>query len=100
MLERSASPDEQFPGKSGQPVYDASGNQLGRIQGVTERGFEVDVRATTDLGPEQDPGQGIGEGYLVWRYDNCGEMGSLQQIPDTCPNRGVGREHLYASIED
>jgi hypothetical protein len=65
MSERSASPDEQSPGKSGQPVYDASGNQLGRIQGVTERGFEVDVRTTTDIGLGQDLGQSICEGYGV-----------------------------------
>ena len=55
MSEKFPFLDEQSSRKPGQPVYDAPGNQLGRIQGVTERGFEVDVCATTDVGLEQDP---------------------------------------------
>ena len=81
-------------------MYDSSGNRLGRIRSVSDRGFEVDAHADGDVTLEHDPGQGLGEGYLMWRCANCGEMGQLQRIPETCPNCGAGRKQLYAQLED
>jgi hypothetical protein len=76
-------------------VYDTGGNRSGRVQGFTEHGFEVEREDTSTVSFEHDPG-GFGEGYMMWRSSNCGEMGKLQSMPDTCPNCGYGAEFLYA----
>lgn len=83
----------------GQVVYDNQGNALGRIQGFTEHGFTVSVHEHVSL--EHEPGQGFGEGYLMWRCAQCGEMGELEKgIPESCPNCGAPEEDLYAWVED
>ena len=77
-------------------MYDTGGNRLGGGQGFTEHGFEVEREDTSTVSLEHDPGQRSGEGYMMWRSSNYGEVGKLQSMPDTCPNCGYGTEFLYA----
>jgi rubrerythrin len=117
--------------ESGTVVYDHDGDELGVISGMTAEGFEVSTReeieavderglaevgdpeaeseqaAKTNEGSlrtseqEQQPGQEFGEGYLMWRCDECGEMGELEDgMPEACPDCGAPKEELYAWEED
>lgn len=89
--------------KPGQRVYSADGTELGVVRGLTEDGFRVrlgeDVAA---LSLEHAPGGALGEGYVVWRCGDCGEMGALDAggLPEACPGCGAGREALYVPAED
>ncbi|WP_255196171.1 DUF7130 family rubredoxin-like protein [Halorarius litoreus] len=50
---------------------------------------------------EEVPGQSFGEGYLMWRCGECGEMGDLEDgFPETCPNCDAPKEELLYWIED
>lgn len=60
-------------------------------------GGEQGVEEPDDvLHPEDDPsqeehapGQEFGEGYIMWRCQDCGEMGELDEgLPTECPNCG------------
>jgi predicted RNA-binding Zn-ribbon protein involved in translation (DUF1610 family) len=100
---------------NGEPVFDAQGTELGVVTGATTDGFTVSiseaveyvepassgggpeaaVESTTDsdrhdIEPqEHDPGPEFGEGFIMWRCANCGEMGELADgFPSTCPNCG------------
>ncbi len=35
-----------------------------------------------------------GEAELMWRYRECGEMGTIEDIPDECPSCNAPRRHL------
>ena len=110
--------------ETGATVFDDEGNELGVITGMTNEGFEVSITEDVDedgdvqdAGVESDqaaktneeslrtseqehqPGQEFGEGYLMWRCDNCGEMGELEDgLPSECPN--CGSEDVYKWRED
>ena len=88
--------------KPGQPVFDADGNEIGTIRGFTNEGFQVRTDETVDhINLEIDPGQEFGEGYLMWRCSQCGEMGDLDGgYPESCPNCDAEKEDLYAWLED
>jgi hypothetical protein len=88
--------------KPGQPVYDDEGNELGLIHGLTEQGFHVRIDESVDhIDLETDPGHEFGEGYLMWRCSECGEMGQLEDgYPEACPNCGTAKRNLYAWLED
>ncbi|ESP89957.1 DUF7130 family rubredoxin-like protein [Candidatus Halobonum tyrrellensis] len=121
--------DDPIPIETGSVVYDHEGNRLGVIDGLTSEGFEVDTNAeiesvddeghaevsvpddesaqaaeTNDenlYGSEQehDPGQEFGEGYIMWRCENCGEMGELEDgLPEECPD--CGSEEVIKWRED
>ncbi|MFC4550527.1 MULTISPECIES: DUF7130 family rubredoxin-like protein [Halorussus] len=129
MTEDSAAVDSATAIETGTVVYDPEGNELGVIAGMTDEGFEVattediehvdeDGRAevgSPDVESEQaaetneeslrnseqehDPGQQFGEGYIMWRCDECGEMGELDDgLPEECPN--CGDENVYKWRED
>ena len=129
MTEDSAAVDSATAIETGTVVYDPEGNELGVIAGMTGEGFEVSINedvehvdedgraevASPDVESEQaaetneeslrtseqehDPGQEYGEGYLMWRCDNCGEMGDLDDgLPEECPN--CGDESVYKWRED
>lgn len=85
--------------KPGQRVYSADGTELGVIGGLTEEGFLVRGGAEA-VSLEHEPGGALGEGYVVWRCADCGEVGELDGLPGSCPGCGVGPEALYVPLED
>ena len=95
---------EHTPIDPGQPVYDGDGKLVGIAGGPTDDGFEVET-----VDPEQPdnpfrteiPGQEFGEGYLMWRCTECGEMGELDDgIPSTCPNCDAPKTDIMYWTED
>lgn len=87
----------------GTAVYDDDGRPLGTIRGFDEEGFYVTLREGLEglsvHHVRSDPT--FGEAELMWRCLNCGEMGALSaEVPERCPNCGVGREELYYWTED
>ena len=87
----------------GKTVYDEDGNQLGTIRGFDEAGFYVTMREGYEaLSVEHArTGHEFGEGYLMWRCTQCGEMGEIDDgLPDECPNCGAPKEDLYYWTED
>lgn len=85
----------------GQRLYDETGREVGVIRAITEYGVEVNTHSDIDiLSLRHIPGQQFGEGYLLWRCSECGELGDVEEIPDRCPNCGSSREALYAYLED
>ena len=114
--------------ETGEPVYDDDGNELGVVTGMTSEGFQVsttddvavDEDGTADVGEphaeseqaattneeslrtseqEHDPGHEFGEGYVMWRCKECGEMGDLDDgLPTECPN--CGAENVVKWRED
>jgi len=87
----------------GELVYDDDGQLVGRITGMTNQGFEVrTVEERSDSETlEEIPGKDFGEGYLMWRCTECGEMGPLDEgFPDECPNCGAAEEMLSEARED
>jgi len=87
--------------KPGQRLYDSDGRGIGVVCGITGDGFEVSpTERVVGVDLEHDPGGAVGEGYLVWRCAECGEVGDLETVPGACPGCGAEREALYAWIED
>lgn len=114
------------PIETGAVVYDQSGDELGVITGMTDEGFEVSIDANVEAvdedghvevgepddeseqakktneeslrtsEQEHNPGQEYGEGYIMWRCDDCGEMGELDDgLPAECPNCGSETVHKH-----
>ncbi|EMA68170.1 hypothetical protein C461_06299 [Halorubrum aidingense JCM 13560] len=88
----------------GEAVYDEDGRVVGQVSEYTADGFEVVTTESGSTGEddaETIPGQEFGEGYLMWRCSECGEMGELEDgIPDSCPECGAPEEALAAIEED
>lgn len=87
----------------GQTVYDDEGEELGRIRGLEKGGFFVSTREGVEsMSIEHSrAGHEFGEGELMWRCTNCGEMGEIDEgIPDGCPNCGEPKEALMYWTED
>lgn len=101
--------EEQVPIEAGATVYNEEGDELGTIVAMTSEGFEVSTESDTGAGAdasegragrtgpdsveaseqEHNPGQEFGEGYIMWRCRNCGEMGKLDDgLPKACPDCG------------
>lgn len=95
-----ADPESIEPGEA---VYDREGRLLGRVTGLTDEGFEIETvdRDDPDRVDEEIPDGTFGEGYLMWRCLECGEMGELDEgLPESCPNCGAPREDLTEVTED
>ncbi|AEN05788.1 hypothetical protein Halar_2105 [halophilic archaeon DL31] len=104
MSERAESEPDDKPIAPGETVYDEDGQVLGQVNEYTADGFQV---VTTESGStggnnaETIPGQEFGEGYLMWRCSECGEMGELEEgMPDSCPACGAPEEAIVAVEED
>lgn len=98
MSDDTTAEAEQRPIEPGMVVYNHEGDQLGVVTEMTGEGFEVSIReerlSVDEEGyadvQEHNPGQEFGEGYIMWRCDECGEMGELEDgLPDECPNCGA-----------
>lgn len=125
MSEQPTGSSESASIESGTVVYDSDGNKLGVIVGMTGEGFEVAIddefegvnedgtvegelsvddesTSTEELQEserESKPGKEFGEGYLMWRCNECGEMGELEDgLPTECPN--CGSENVTKWRED
>lgn len=109
--------------ENGATVYGEDGAELGVVTGSTADGFTVTLNeeveyveqehesevsdpgeeggATEDeshgIDPdEHDPGPAFGEGFIMWRCDECGEMGELDDgLPEECPNCGSERVNKW-----
>jgi rubrerythrin len=85
----------------GERVFDEGGKPVGRVTGTTEEGFEIEAISPDGNDQEELPGQEFGEGYLMWRCTECGEMGDIDDgMPEECPNCGVEKEALTGVRED
>lgn len=86
---------------TGERIYDESGREIGVIRAVTDAGVEVDVGGDVRrISLRHAPNENYGEGYLLWRCSECGEVGDIEAMPDRCPSCGTGAENLYAHLED
>lgn len=88
----------------GERVFDDDGHPVGLVVGLTDDGFQVEASDSTnphDGDQEEMPGQGAGEGYLMWRCAECGAMGELDDgMPSTCPNCGAAGKDVSEVVED
>ncbi len=99
----SMSESQQTKLRFGTDIYTEDGTKVGTIRGFDEHGFYV----TAEEGIEGmsiehiRAGHEFGEGELMWRCWECGEMGRLDSdIPDNCPNCGTSKEDIYYWTED
>jgi hypothetical protein len=85
----------------GELVYDSNRRLVGRVSGFTDDGFEAEVVDPDGSEVEELPGQEFGEGYLMWRCAECGEMDELDEgLPESCPSCGAPREVISVVEED
>ncbi|MFO7926472.1 MAG: DUF7130 family rubredoxin-like protein [Halobacteriota archaeon] len=85
----------------GEVVYDSNGRPVGRVSGLTDDGFEAEAMGLHENEAQELPGQEFGEGYLMWRCVECGEMGELDEgLPEVCPNCSAPREAISTVRED
>lgn len=102
-MTRDASVGDDVPIELGETVYNDDGDALGVINRFSTEGFEVSITDDDDVADEQEhePGKEFGEGYLVWRCDDCGEVGELEGgFPDECPSCGAPKNALVRKQED
>lgn len=82
-------------------MYDSDGRRIGRVSGLTDDGFKAEAMNPEGSEIEELPGQEFGEGYLMWRCTECGEMGELdEELPESCPNCSAPREAITVAQED
>ncbi|MFB6177342.1 MAG: hypothetical protein ABEI99_09410 [Halobaculum sp.] len=86
---------------AGQSVYDEDGNELGKVRGVDEDGFYVDVEGDRQMTLDRAR-EVFGKAYVMWRCWECGEMGQIEGdgLPSECPACSARREDLYYWAED
>ncbi|MDS0297301.1 hypothetical protein NDI76_00910 [Halogeometricum sp. S1BR25-6] len=94
--------DEKPSVSIGRTVYTENGEKLGTVRGFDDDGFYVSTReGIVSLSVEHErAGHEFGEAELMWRCGTCGEMGDVEQMPDSCPNCGAEKEELYYWTED
>jgi rubrerythrin len=85
----------------GECVYDADGNELGRVRQIADDGFYVTTTDGTEalsVGHQADSMGGQKE--LLWRCLECGAVGELSEIPEECTDCGAPKEEIYYWQED
>ena len=60
--------------KFGQTVYDGDGNELGRVRNLDDGGFYVTNQEGVSTSEQAQ--SKAGEKTLMWRCDECGEVGA------------------------
>jgi len=98
---------EELPIEAGDIVYNDDGTAVGIVRRVSSGTVTVDTadEVTSADGSlnndETVPGDEFGEGFLMWRCIDCGEMGDLDDgRPDGCPNCGAPQNALAKARED
>ena len=87
----------------GQTVFDKDGNELGSIRGFEGGGFFVTTREGAEALTVEHArtGHDFGEGELMWRCTECGEMGEIDEgLPDECPGCGEPKDARLYWTED
>ncbi len=87
----------------GTTVYTDDGDEIGTIRGFDESGCYVTVRDGLEgMSVEHvRSGKNFGEAHLMWRCQECGEMGELNgEIPTECPSCQGPGEGIYYWTED
>jgi hypothetical protein len=94
--------DEKSTVTIGMRVYDEDGEELGSVRGITDDGFVISTREGIQaLSIEHErAGHEYGEGELMWRCNECGAMGDIEALPDSCPDCDAPREDIYYYIDD
>jgi rubrerythrin len=105
MSQEPAGVDEDAAITSGTMVFDDEGTALGVVDECGEGRFTVETLAAVEVasneGRDSVPGQPFGEGYLMWRCEECGEMGELDDgRPPRCPNCGADGDAIAKALED
>lgn len=96
-----SSDSDEMSLEPGEEVYDRRGRAVARITGMTDNGYEIEAIEESEADGEEMPGPDFGEGYLMWRCTECGEMGELDDgMPETCPECGAKKEALTGVVED
>jgi rubrerythrin len=87
----------------GEALYKENGEKVGSVRGFDEHGFYVTtLEGVGGLSIEHlRAGHEFGEGELMWRCWDCGEMGDLEdEFPEACPSCDAPKEDLYYFTED
>jgi len=85
----------------GELVYNSSSQPVGRVSGLTEEGFKAERLQSDESVMAELPGQAFGEGYIMWRCGECGEMAAIGEgLPETCPNCRAPKEAITVVAED
>ncbi len=86
----------------GTTVYTEDGEEIGTVRGFDPDGFFVTTREGVEaLSVEHErSGGAFGEAELLWRCGQCGAVGNIDEIPETCPDCGAAREEIYYWTED
>lgn len=85
----------------GETIYDADGNELGRVRGLDEHGFYVTTaEGVVSMSVEHDAETKSGIKELHWRCWECGQIGEIGEFPDECPSCGAPDEQLYYWQQD
>jgi len=85
----------------GELVYNSSSQPVGRVSGLTENGFKAERLQSDESVIEELPGQTFGEGYIMWRCGDCGEMAAIGAgLPEACPNCRAPKEAITVVAED
>jgi Zn finger protein HypA/HybF involved in hydrogenase expression len=82
----------------GQSVYDGDGNELGRVRNLDDGGFYVTMEAGVSTREQAE--SKAGEKTLMWRCDECGEVGHIDEVPSLCPSCGASGESISYLQED
>lgn len=85
----------------GERVYDSDGRLLGHVSARTDEGFEIEPIDADGNDAEELPDQEFGKGFLMWRCDECGEMGDIDDgMPEECPACRAPLEAIEKVRED
>lgn len=83
-------------------MFDADGNEGGTVRGFDEHAVYVTTRTGIEgLSIAQElAGHEFGAAELLWRCSDCGELGPIEEFPESCPVCGAVREQLYYWTEN
>lgn len=86
----------------GEGVYTSGGDRIGTIVDITGGSVQVklDDDTTVTTKGHDERSLGYGEVELMWRCSRCGELGQIEEMPDSCPSCGADKEELYYWTED